>query len=96
MFDTDSSSCKDVAEPVECPPPESPVPHAAARNLASGSSEYTRSKRRQPADDFQERMLEEQRLLREQFGDVHKMEMDIRKEGLKLHEKLVDMMEKFF
>ncbi|XP_065284774.2 myb/SANT-like DNA-binding domain-containing protein 1 [Dermacentor albipictus] len=94
MLDSGSASCEDVAE--DCSPSESPVQRVESRNLASGSSECARRKRRQPAGDFQERMLEEQRRQREQFADAHKMEMDLRKEGLKLQEKLVDAMLKFF
>lgn len=93
MLDSGSASCEDVAE--DCSPSESPVQQVESRNLASGSSECARRKRRQPAGDFQERMLEEQRRQREQFADAHKMEMDLRKEGLKLQEKLVDAMLKF-
>ncbi|KAH7940529.1 hypothetical protein HPB49_001364 [Dermacentor silvarum] len=44
--------------------------------------------------DFQGKMLEEQRLLREKFEAAHKAE--IRNKSLKLHEKLVDAMVFFF
>ncbi|KAH7985343.1 hypothetical protein HPB49_026474 [Dermacentor silvarum] len=53
-------------------------------------------KRRATTADFQGKMLEEQRLLREQFELPHKAEMEIRNKSLKLHEKLVDAMVLFF
>ncbi|KAH8022083.1 hypothetical protein HPB51_021806 [Rhipicephalus microplus] len=67
------------------------------RNSPSDSGDRARRKRRKyTGAEMKENMLNEQRLLREQFEAAHKEEMEIRTKALKLQEKLVDAMVDFF
>ncbi|KAH6920697.1 hypothetical protein HPB50_028315 [Hyalomma asiaticum] len=67
------------------------------RNRSSDSGDGVRRKRRKyTGAEIKEKMLNEQRLLREQFEAAHKEEMEIRSKALKLQEKLVDAMVEFF
>ncbi|KAH8026998.1 hypothetical protein HPB51_001313 [Rhipicephalus microplus] len=66
------------------------------RNSSSDSGDGVRRKRRKyTGAEIKEKMLNEQRLLREQFEAAHKEEMEIRTKALKLQEKLVDAMVDF-
>ncbi|KAL3201826.1 hypothetical protein MRX96_042780 [Rhipicephalus microplus] len=49
-----------------------------------------RKRRKYTGAEIKEKILNEQRLLREQFEAAHKEEMEIRTKALKLQEKLVD------
>ncbi|KAL3181635.1 hypothetical protein MRX96_036547 [Rhipicephalus microplus] len=67
------------------------------RNSPSDSGDRARRKRRKyTGAEMKEKMLNEQRLLREQFEAAHKEEIEIRTKALKLQEKLVDAMVDFF
>ncbi|KAL3194664.1 hypothetical protein MRX96_046010 [Rhipicephalus microplus] len=67
------------------------------RNSSSDSGDDARRKRRKyTGAEIKEKMLNEQRLLSEQFEAAHKEEMEIRTKALKLQEKLVDAMVDFF
>ncbi|XP_075744801.1 uncharacterized protein LOC142803563 [Rhipicephalus microplus] len=66
------------------------------RNSPSDSGDGARRKRRKyTGAEMKEKMLNEQRLLREQFEAAHKEEMEIRTKASKLQEKLVDAMVHF-
>ncbi|KAH6942717.1 hypothetical protein HPB50_009542 [Hyalomma asiaticum] len=101
-----SSDDNEVATPEECAFTQSPAPQQASiledcvtgrRNHSSDSGDGARRKLKSyTGAEIEEKMLNEQRLLREQFEAFHKEEMEIRSKALKLLEKLVDAMVEFF